>query len=75
MNKIFAKEIIDKPTYGSVTMAQLLAEENEKNSIDSIVLIGLCTDICEHTQSADDFLGISMQYVLYRVLDRGLNSL
>lgn len=41
-----AREVVDKPTFGSTALGALLAEENEKAPIDSIELIGLCTDIC-----------------------------
>lgn len=37
---------IEKETFGSVTLGQILKEENEKEKIESITLIGLCTDIC-----------------------------
>lgn len=37
---------IEKPTFGSVELGKLLARENEKEPIDSITLVGLCTDIC-----------------------------
>ncbi len=37
--------IIDKPTFGSKELAELLKAENEKEPIE-IELIGLCTDIC-----------------------------
>ena len=37
---------IDKPTFGSTALGQLLKEENETNPIKEITLIGLCTDIC-----------------------------
>jgi nicotinamidase-related amidase len=36
------KAVIDKPTFGSVELAQLAKNEN----YDKITLIGLCTDIC-----------------------------
>ena len=39
-------EAIDKPSFGSVELAQMLKAENEKEKIESIELIGLCTDIC-----------------------------
>ncbi|MBO5092703.1 MAG: cysteine hydrolase [Clostridia bacterium] len=42
----YASEIIEKPTFGSVSLAELLKQENEKNSILKITLVGLCTDIC-----------------------------
>ncbi len=37
--------IIDKPTFGSVALMEMLREENEKEPI-AIELVGLCTDIC-----------------------------
>lgn len=39
-------EPIEKLTFGSVKLGELLVEENKKDPIDSITLIGLCTDIC-----------------------------
>lgn len=39
-------EIIDKVTFGSAELGHVLREENEKNPIQSITLVGLCTDIC-----------------------------
>ncbi|OUO59665.1 amidase [Collinsella sp. An271] len=38
--------VFEKPTFGSVQLVWWLAEENDAESIDSIELIGLCTDIC-----------------------------
>ena len=38
--------IIDKPTFGSVELQSYIISENEKERIDEITLIGLCTDIC-----------------------------
>ena len=38
-------EIIDKPTFGSVVLAQKLAAMAEKEALD-VTLVGLCTDIC-----------------------------
>ena len=38
--------IIDKPSFGSAELGRLLAEENEKELIEKVTLIGLCTDIC-----------------------------
>ena len=38
--------IINKPTFGSEQLIELLKEENEKEEIGRITLIGLCTDIC-----------------------------
>lgn len=37
--------IIDKPTFGSLELAEILKEENEREEIE-IELVGLCTDIC-----------------------------
>lgn len=37
---------VDKPGFGSLALAELLRERNEKAPIGSVTLIGLCTDIC-----------------------------
>lgn len=37
--------IIDKPTFGSVGLMELLRAENEREPL-AIELVGLCTDIC-----------------------------
>lgn len=37
---------IDKPTFGSTELGKALAELSGREKIDSITLIGLCTDIC-----------------------------
>ena len=43
----FEKEwIIDKPIFGSTELCELLEKENQKEAIDTVTLIGLCTDIC-----------------------------
>ena len=44
----YAKDafIIDKPTFGSIALADYLTKENESDPIGEITLIGLCTDIC-----------------------------
>lgn len=39
------KHIINKPTFGSLTLMELLKAENEKETLE-IELVGLCTDIC-----------------------------
>lgn len=39
-------EAVDKPTFGSVMLGKELVEENEKEPIESVTFIGLCTDIC-----------------------------
>ena len=38
--------LVDKPTFGSYTLAELLATANIREPIGSITLVGLCTDIC-----------------------------
>lgn len=38
--------IIDKPTFGSVRLGEYFLKEAEKQSVESITFIGLCTDIC-----------------------------
>ena len=40
------KAIIDKPTFGSTALGDYLRSVNEREKIDSITLLGLCTDIC-----------------------------
>lgn len=37
--------IIDKPSFGSLELMELLCRENKKQSLE-IELVGLCTDIC-----------------------------
>ncbi|MCI8300660.1 MAG: cysteine hydrolase [Lachnospiraceae bacterium] len=37
--------IIDKPSFGSMELMELLCQENKKESLE-IELVGLCTDIC-----------------------------
>lgn len=38
--------IIDKPTFGSTALAEKMVALNKKEPIESITLVGLCTDIC-----------------------------
>ena len=38
--------IFSKPTFGSKDLGDFLFDENKKGKIDSIELIGLCTDVC-----------------------------
>ncbi len=40
-----AATIVNKPTFGSVVLAELLQAENDKEELE-IELVGLCTDIC-----------------------------
>lgn len=44
--KPYVKRVIDKPTFGSVDLMEVLKKENKINPISSITLVGLCTDIC-----------------------------
>lgn len=46
LKNLIKNEPINKPTFGSSELGQMLVELNEKENIDSIELIGLCTDIC-----------------------------
>lgn len=39
-------DVIDKPTFGSVKLGEMIKSLNDAQPIDSITLIGLCTDIC-----------------------------
>lgn len=39
-------KVFDKSTFGSVELARYLSKTNEKEGIEQITLIGLCTDIC-----------------------------
>ena len=38
--------VIDKPTFGSLALVDLLKAENEKTPLSRILLCGVCTDIC-----------------------------
>lgn len=38
--------VFEKGTFGSVDLAQYLADEYVKGKVESVELIGLCTDIC-----------------------------
>lgn len=42
----YAREMIDKPTFGSVTLAERLASMHKDEEIGRVTLVGLCTDIC-----------------------------
>lgn len=39
-------QIIDKPTFGSYELVDLLREVDEETPLEEIELVGLCTDIC-----------------------------
>ncbi len=40
------KEGIDKPTFGSAKLGELLVAADKEEAISSVTLVGLCTDIC-----------------------------
>ncbi len=46
LDELRQTKAIDKPTFGSVELGQLLVDENAKEPINSITFVGLCTDIC-----------------------------
>lgn len=46
LKEFCVNEVIDKPTFGSRNLGELLVSMNEVNKIDKITLVGLCTDIC-----------------------------
>lgn len=46
LSKLCKEEPVDKVTFGSVNLGQYLQEENHREKIESVTLIGLCTDIC-----------------------------
>jgi len=39
-------EPIDKPTFGSERLGEILKELDSREGIESVTLVGLCTDIC-----------------------------
>ena len=48
LTELFANSpvCIDKPTFGSVELGQMLKELNGEEPIEKITFVGLCTDIC-----------------------------
>lgn len=44
--ELLVTEPVNKPTFGSVNLAHTVMELNRQEAIESITLIGLCTDIC-----------------------------
>ena len=40
------RTIVDKPTFGSAELGQVLTKLDGEETIEKITLIGLCTDIC-----------------------------
>lgn len=46
LEKLRTEPAIDKPTFGSEELGKLLQQADREDKIESITLIGLCTDIC-----------------------------
>lgn len=46
LEELRTEAAIDKVTFGSEDLGMLLKEMNHRETIESITLIGLCTDIC-----------------------------
>lgn len=46
LGKLNHSPVFEKVTFGSTDLARYLVQRNEKNEIESIELVGLCTDIC-----------------------------
>lgn len=46
ISKFIQEAPIDKPTFGSVALGNLLTDIDKETPIEDITLIGLCTDIC-----------------------------
>lgn len=40
------KKIIDKPSFGSYELVEYLKKLNEKEKIENVYMVGICTDIC-----------------------------
>lgn len=46
INKLLKEAPIDKPTFGSTKLGDVLRNLHKETPIESITLIGVCTDIC-----------------------------
>lgn len=46
LKKFSNENIIDKPTFGSTELGLILKAEDDREKIESITFVGLCTDIC-----------------------------
>lgn len=46
LEKLRTEPAVDKPTFGSRALGELLLQLDEEEKIGSITLVGLCTDIC-----------------------------
>lgn len=42
----FARTVVDKPGFGSIELAERLRQVHLREPIESVTLVGLCTDIC-----------------------------
>lgn len=60
-----AMKIFDKPTFGSVELAEYLKADKE---IESITLVGLCTDICVISNAL--LLKANMPETVIRVIEK-----
>lgn len=46
LKPLISEKVFNKPTFGSIDLACYLEFLNKKEKIDSIEIIGVCTDIC-----------------------------
>ncbi len=46
LEKLRTEPAVDKPTFGSRALGELLLQLDKEEKIESITLVGLCTDIC-----------------------------
>lgn len=46
LEELRKEKAVDKVTFGSVELGKILEAANEEDTIQSITLVGLCTDIC-----------------------------
>lgn len=46
LEKLRTEPAVDKPTFGSRVLGELLLQLDKEEKIESITLVGLCTDIC-----------------------------
>lgn len=46
IGELIESEPIDKPTFGSVKLGERIYEISKREKVESVTLIGLCTDIC-----------------------------
>lgn len=46
LEKLRTEPAVDKPTFGSRELGELLLKADGEEKIESITLVGLCTDIC-----------------------------